>query len=163
VSPVKYELGFYIPEDDILHSHCRENLKSYIALTGRSLYRRRNVSPVKHELGFYIPEDDILHSHCRENLKSYSILHSHRRQKPEIFHSISQLRHGIAATNSTGAQNAEFEIRIVSLNLLRYHKHFLETAQTTRRTTYCNGMQMENSQLQQKLSRYFLRKRYPTP
>jgi hypothetical protein len=29
VSPVKYELGFYIPEDDTLHSHCRENLKSY--------------------------------------------------------------------------------------------------------------------------------------
>jgi hypothetical protein len=27
VSPVKYELGFYIPEDDILHSHRRENLK----------------------------------------------------------------------------------------------------------------------------------------
>jgi hypothetical protein len=26
-----------IPEDDILHSHCRENLKSYIALTGRTL------------------------------------------------------------------------------------------------------------------------------
>jgi hypothetical protein len=23
VSPVKYELGFYIPEDDILHSHSR--------------------------------------------------------------------------------------------------------------------------------------------
>jgi hypothetical protein len=29
VSPVKYEMGFYIAEDDILHSHCRENLKSY--------------------------------------------------------------------------------------------------------------------------------------
>jgi hypothetical protein len=29
VSPVKYELGFYIPEDVILHSDCRENLKSY--------------------------------------------------------------------------------------------------------------------------------------
>jgi hypothetical protein len=27
---VKYELGSYIPEDDILHSHSRENLKSYI-------------------------------------------------------------------------------------------------------------------------------------
>jgi hypothetical protein len=26
---VKYELGFYIPEDDILHSRRRENLKSY--------------------------------------------------------------------------------------------------------------------------------------
>jgi hypothetical protein len=24
----------HIPEDDILHSHCRENLKSYIAFTG---------------------------------------------------------------------------------------------------------------------------------
>jgi hypothetical protein len=30
---VKYELGFYIPED-ILHSHRHENLKSYISLTG---------------------------------------------------------------------------------------------------------------------------------
>jgi hypothetical protein len=29
MSHVKYELGFYIPEDDILHSHRRENLKSY--------------------------------------------------------------------------------------------------------------------------------------
>jgi hypothetical protein len=26
-----------IPEDDILHSHCHENLKSYIALTGWAL------------------------------------------------------------------------------------------------------------------------------
>jgi hypothetical protein len=26
-----------IPEDDILHSHRRENLKSYIALTGKAL------------------------------------------------------------------------------------------------------------------------------
>jgi hypothetical protein len=37
VSPVKYELGVYIPEDDILHSHRQENLKSYIALTGWTL------------------------------------------------------------------------------------------------------------------------------
>jgi hypothetical protein len=28
VSPVKYEPGFYIPEDGILHSHRREHLKS---------------------------------------------------------------------------------------------------------------------------------------
>jgi hypothetical protein len=27
---VKYELGFYIPEDGILHSHRRENLESYM-------------------------------------------------------------------------------------------------------------------------------------
>jgi hypothetical protein len=38
VSPVRNELGFYIPEDDILHSDRRENLKSYIALTGCALY-----------------------------------------------------------------------------------------------------------------------------
>jgi hypothetical protein len=30
VPPVKYELGFYIPEDAILHSHSRENLRSYM-------------------------------------------------------------------------------------------------------------------------------------
>jgi hypothetical protein len=30
MSPVKYELSFYIPEDDILHSHRHENLKPYI-------------------------------------------------------------------------------------------------------------------------------------
>jgi hypothetical protein len=29
---VKYELGLYIPEDGILHSHSRENLKSYTVL-----------------------------------------------------------------------------------------------------------------------------------
>jgi hypothetical protein len=43
---VKYELGFYIPEDGILHSYSSENLKSYIALTGWTLKWRRNVSPV---------------------------------------------------------------------------------------------------------------------
>jgi hypothetical protein len=31
VFPMRYELGFHISEDDILHSHRRENLKSYIA------------------------------------------------------------------------------------------------------------------------------------
>jgi hypothetical protein len=70
VSPVKYELYFYIPEDDILHSNCRENLKSYIALTGWTVQRRRNVSTVRYELGFYIPGYRILHSHRRENMKS---------------------------------------------------------------------------------------------
>jgi hypothetical protein len=50
-----------VPEDGILHRHCRENIKSHIALTGWTLYWRRNVSPVKYELGLYIPEDDILH------------------------------------------------------------------------------------------------------
>jgi hypothetical protein len=30
VSPVKYELGFYISQDDYLHSHSRETFKSYV-------------------------------------------------------------------------------------------------------------------------------------
>jgi hypothetical protein len=33
VSAVKYELEFYTPEDEILHSHRRGNLKIYIILT----------------------------------------------------------------------------------------------------------------------------------
>jgi hypothetical protein len=69
VSPVRYELGLHILEDGILHSYRRENLKSYIALTGWALQRRCNVSPVRYELGLYIPEDDNVHSHSRENLK----------------------------------------------------------------------------------------------
>jgi hypothetical protein len=75
VSPVKYELGFYIPEDDILHSDRRENLKSYRALTGWALKWRRNVSPVKYELGLYILEGGIRHSSHRDNLKSYKSSH----------------------------------------------------------------------------------------
>jgi hypothetical protein len=62
----------FISQTVVLHSHRRENLKSYIA--GWNLWPRRNVSPVKYELGFYIPEDDILHRHRRENLKSYIAL-----------------------------------------------------------------------------------------
>jgi hypothetical protein len=68
MSPVRYELGSYKPEDSILPSHRRENRKSYIALTGSTM------SPVRYELGFYIPEDGILHSHRRENLNSYIAL-----------------------------------------------------------------------------------------
>jgi hypothetical protein len=29
MSPVKYELGFYIPEDDILHSHHSESIEAF--------------------------------------------------------------------------------------------------------------------------------------
>jgi hypothetical protein len=58
-----------IPEDDIRHSHRRENLKSYIRLTGWARYQRRNVAHVRYGLGYYIPEEGILHSHRRENLK----------------------------------------------------------------------------------------------
>jgi hypothetical protein len=40
-----------VPEGGILHSHRRETLKSYTALTGWALQWRRNVSPVKYDIG----------------------------------------------------------------------------------------------------------------
>jgi hypothetical protein len=52
VSPVKYELGFYIPEDDILHSHCRESFKSYITQAVRRYNRFRIPSLLKMETVF---------------------------------------------------------------------------------------------------------------
>jgi hypothetical protein len=33
MSPMRYELGFYIPEDGILHSYRRENLTSDMDIT----------------------------------------------------------------------------------------------------------------------------------
>jgi hypothetical protein len=42
----------HVPEDGILHSDYRENLKSYIALTG---WVPDVMFPLRHELGFYIP------------------------------------------------------------------------------------------------------------
>jgi hypothetical protein len=69
--PVMYLLGFYIPEEGILHSDRRENLRSYITLTDCCSGDVK--VPVRYELGFYIPEDGILLSHRRENLKSYSV------------------------------------------------------------------------------------------
>jgi hypothetical protein len=69
---VRYELGFYIPEDGILDSPRGEILKSYIALTDWVPQRRHHVSPVRYELGCYIPKYDILHSYGCENLKFYN-------------------------------------------------------------------------------------------
>jgi hypothetical protein len=80
---VIYELGFYIQEDGILHSHRREHLKSYIQLTGWALQRRRSVFPVRYELSLYIPEDNISRRHRRENLKSYKVQSYILRQTDE--------------------------------------------------------------------------------
>jgi hypothetical protein len=51
VSPVKYELGSYIPEDAILHSHCRENLKSYRA--NKTFNRYNDEVPVNADIRVY--------------------------------------------------------------------------------------------------------------
>jgi hypothetical protein len=41
VSPVKYELGFYIPEDGILHSDRRGNFNSPSDVTAGRIWRTR--------------------------------------------------------------------------------------------------------------------------
>jgi hypothetical protein len=53
---MRYELIFHMPQKSILHTHRRENLKSYMALTGWALCRIGNVYPVRCELGFHIPQ-----------------------------------------------------------------------------------------------------------
>jgi hypothetical protein len=71
VSPVRHELGFCIAEDGILHSHRSENLKCNIALTGWTLYWRRNGLLVGYGLGLYIPEKGIPHSYSSSNAHLY--------------------------------------------------------------------------------------------
>jgi hypothetical protein len=48
VSPVKYELGFYILEDGILHSHHHENLKSYILILLKTMFGKSDYSSKPH-------------------------------------------------------------------------------------------------------------------
>jgi hypothetical protein len=46
VSSVRYELGFYIPEDNLLHSHRSENVISYIFKVEEYSRRACNVKVV---------------------------------------------------------------------------------------------------------------------
>jgi hypothetical protein len=85
VSPVKYELGFYILEDGIPHSHRCENLKYYTALTSWALQWRRNVSPVRYELGFYIPGYGILfYSGCKATDIQHATIRYNNNGSPKI-------------------------------------------------------------------------------
>jgi hypothetical protein len=71
-----------IPEDGILHSHCRENLQFYNAVPSSPILVtlmlegiRSSETPVlTRATRRNIPEDDILQSHSRNNFKSYVAL-----------------------------------------------------------------------------------------
>jgi hypothetical protein len=63
VSPVRYELGFYIPED-IPHSHRRETLKSYIEYTPFVSMEAR----MRGNVGFLATGMDVTIFCCRHRL-----------------------------------------------------------------------------------------------
>jgi hypothetical protein len=56
VSPVKYERGFYIPEDTVLHSHRRENLKSYLRICIPNLRQLPVDDPIMNYYCYYYYE-----------------------------------------------------------------------------------------------------------
>jgi hypothetical protein len=55
VSPVKYELSFYILEDGILHSHRLENLKSYRLLKRYYSPKRESIPHILKEIEASLP------------------------------------------------------------------------------------------------------------
>jgi hypothetical protein len=54
VCPVRYELCFYIPEDDILHRHRREILKSYLKWLRMGQFANCQTSIAPVEEGFWV-------------------------------------------------------------------------------------------------------------
>jgi hypothetical protein len=50
VSPLRYERGFYIPQDGILLRHCCENLKSYTVNILIHLSSGINLSRIKSQM-----------------------------------------------------------------------------------------------------------------
>jgi hypothetical protein len=51
MSPVKYELGFYIPEDGVLHSNSRETPKSYTSVNVTAETTSQKLHPSTLETG----------------------------------------------------------------------------------------------------------------
>jgi hypothetical protein len=77
VSPVRYELEFYVPEDDILHTHRRENLESYF----QTLTLARDLNQGTRTYGAEIALTALRHVHHTS---------PHLRQHPILCHGAAQ-------------------------------------------------------------------------
>jgi hypothetical protein len=101
VSPVKYELGFYIPEDDIVHSDRREVLNPYNMCTVHELGTTRPQTTV-HELGTTRPQTTVRRSRAfpcsalqAEPTRPFTLRHGWQ---------MNFSRHGLAALAGAGAE-----------------------------------------------------------
>jgi hypothetical protein len=88
---VKYELGFYIPEDDILHIDRRENLKSYISTVDSVQRFRPAVTKIRctetlQALGTSVPkrrQHDIDVSYPHKTIHNHQNIHKISKVKCE--------------------------------------------------------------------------------
>jgi hypothetical protein len=100
VSPVKYELGFCIPEDDILHSHRRENLISYMLRKCPAGYSPRSFfTELTREGHSIVPNtslgSDIYPRPCRSvRTRPSVILHGSIAVECDMCRCCAQLSHG---------------------------------------------------------------------
>jgi hypothetical protein len=116
VSPVKYELGFYIPEDGILHRQHRENLRSYtyISLFSPNFWRRI----------YFVKREDICQRLWQKYLKyvppywaeTHAIKYIFRRPEHKLVTRLKEILAGATyvACNVPVTTNVESNVDVLS-------------------------------------------------
>jgi hypothetical protein len=109
-----------IPEDAILRSHCRENLKSYnvvptsliLSTFMMEAIRSSETSVLTRATRCHIPENGILHSHRGGNLKSYTLFF--------VFLSLFEQDPGLDNCFSQGVQFTRSILKVLEHRVPRY-------------------------------------------
>jgi hypothetical protein len=74
VFPVRYELSFYISEDDTLHNHRSENIRILHSTNRLGFIAEKYCVSCEVLTKFNISEEGIRHNRRRENVNSYIAL-----------------------------------------------------------------------------------------